>query len=75
MSFKITGTAVYVDLYDGFWGIKSNDGKKYRAVNMPEQFKKEGAKLECRANKLEDESDMYMWGEIIRIVSFKTVAI
>lgn len=73
MSFKIKGQVNRIALLDGFWGIVAKDGTEYRAVNMPQQYKEEGVSIECLAEKLEDVSDMYMWGTIIRIISFKTI--
>ena len=73
MSFRIKGHVKRIDLLEGFWGIVSDNGKEYRAVNMPQQYKEEGVLIECLAEILEDVSDMYMWGTVIRIISFKTL--
>lgn len=72
MSFKIKGIAKYVDLGTGFWGIVAKDGKEYLPVNMPEQLKSDNHKVECRAVKYDGVS-MHMWGEMVKIVSFKTI--
>jgi hypothetical protein len=72
MSFKIKGTSKYVDLGSGFWGIETKDGKKYQPIPMPEQLKLEGHEVECSAVKI-DAMNMFMWGETVKIVSFKTI--
>jgi hypothetical protein len=72
MSFKINGTAKYIDLGTGFWGIVTKDGKNYLPMPMPEQLKSEGHEVECRAVKI-DAMNMFMWGETVKIVSFKTI--
>ena len=72
MSFKIVGTAKYMDLGTGFWGIVSDDGNEYLPMPMPDQLKLDGHKVECKAVKI-DAMNMFMWGETVRIVSFKTM--
>ncbi len=73
MSFKIKGEAKYIDLGTGFWGIVDDKGGEWLPVNMPEQLKYEGKRVECRAIE-SDGFSMHMWGKLVRIVSFKTVA-
>lgn len=72
MSFKIKGVAKYIDLGTGFWGIIGKDGKEYLPMPMPEQLKYEGCHLECKAVNV-DAMNMFMWGQTVRIVSFKTI--
>lgn len=72
MSFKLKGKANYIDLSGGFWGIIADDGKKFRAVNMPEQFKAKDYLVDCLAEVVDMDFDIFMWGKPIRIISFKT---
>ena len=72
MSFKIKGKAKYINLGTGFWGIESKNGEKYLPINMPEQLKYEGKTVQCRAVKYDGDT-MHMWGEAVKIISFKTV--
>lgn len=73
MSIKIKGIAQYQTIEGGFWSIISDDGKKLIPQNMPEQFKEHGAIIECRIDYLEDYVGFVMWGEYVRIVSFRTI--
>ena len=69
---KISGTVVYQDLESGFWGIEGDDGQLWRPVNMPEQLKTKGKKVNVVAKFDEEEFSMIMWGEAIKIISFST---
>lgn len=70
---SIKGKAVYVALEMGFWGILSDDGTKYLAINMPEQLKEDGCQVVCRAVELKDVMSTQMWGTPVKIVSFETI--
>ena len=72
---NIKGRSRYINLEGGFWGIESDNGKKYTPINMPEQLKTDGAKVEVEAVVLKDAMSMTMWGEVIRITSFSTLSV
>jgi len=69
---KIKGTVRHITLETGFWGIESDDGKKYIPVNMPEQLKTEGRKVEVDADLISNMSGLHMWGEYVKVTSFET---
>ena len=71
---KIEGESVYIDLEGGFYGIIDRAGNQYFAINMPEQYKYQGAKVKATIEKLPDVFSITMWGEVIRISSFEVVA-
>ncbi len=64
----IKGKVVFQDLGPGFWGIASNDGKKYRPVNMPENLKENGKVVLLKAKKVSEEPSIFMWGIPIEIL-------
>lgn len=72
MKYKIKGTVIYQNISGGFWGIQGDDGKQYLPVNMPEQLKVEGAKVEISAVD-SDLDGIFMWGDPIKITSFHTL--
>lgn len=72
MSKVIRGKVCFQNLGVGFWGIIDNKGNEWRPVNMPEQLKKEGARVEVRAIEVEEMS-MFMWGKSVRIIGFHTL--
>ena len=72
MSKSIKGTVKYQDIGTGCWGIIDDSGNEWRVVNMPEQLKIDGKKVEVRAKAVKEEFSTFMWGEPIKVVSFST---
>lgn len=68
----ITGISSYQNIGVGFWGIIAEDGNSYLPLNMPEQLKREGAQVRCRA-RISNVETMHMWGTPINIISFETI--
>ena len=69
---KIKGTIKHIKLETEFWGIESEDGKKYIPVNMPEQLKSDGRKIEVEADPVKNMSGLNMWGDYVKVTSFET---
>lgn len=69
---KVTGIAKYQDLGPGFWGIIGDNGQNWRPVNMPEQLKKEGFKVDVTVKKIDEGASLFMWGTPVKITSFHT---
>jgi len=72
MAKRISGKVVYQDFSGGFWGIVGDDGNNYRPVEMPNQLKKDGAKVNIVIRKMPDEVSIFMWGQPVKIISFST---
>lgn len=70
---RINGKVTYQDFSGGFYGIIGDDGREYRPINMPEQLKKDGAKVSVVLAKASEEVSIFMWGESVKIVSFQTL--
>ena len=71
-TFQIKGKVVFQQLGTGFWGIIDDKGNEWRPINMPDQLKYEGKKVEVLAKKEEESMSIFMWGTAIKIVSFET---
>ena len=69
---SITGKVVYKNIGTGCWGIIDNNGKEWRPINLPEQLKKEGRKVQVIAEEEKENFSVFMWGTAIKIVSFHT---
>ena len=69
---RISGKVVYQNFSGGFWGIVSDDGKEYRPIHMPNQLKKNGARISVFVKKVKEEVSMFMWGEPVEIIMFST---
>lgn len=67
----ISATVSYISLEGGFWGLVSEDGVKYQPVNLGEEFRKDGLKVELRARVIENTADFRMWGKQIEILEIK----
>ena len=72
MSKFIKGIVKYQDIGTGCWGIIDESGNEWRVLNMPEQLKIDGKKVEVKAKNAEEEFSTFMWGKPIEVVSFST---
>jgi hypothetical protein len=70
---KITGTVTFLSFEGGAYGIIDSNGRKLLPLNMPNQLKKDGAKVKCTI-RMADEETMIMWGEPVYIESFETLS-
>jgi len=67
----VTGTVRHIDLEGGFYGIVTDDGANLDPVNLPEEFRKDGVRLQARVVPLRDRVSIHAWGTPVRIVQFK----
>ncbi len=67
----VTGTVRYIELEGAFYGIVADDGRKLDPVNLPEEFQKDGLRLEVRVVPLRDRVSVRMWGTPVRILQLK----
>lgn len=63
----IEGTVVYNEIEGGFWGIKTDDGRRFVPVNpLPESVRKDGARVSARIVPVQVLSTM-QWGEHVEV--------
>jgi len=55
------GTVVHLSFEGGFYGIAADDGKNYDPINMPQEFKVDGLRVQFTAN-LTNYLSYHMWG-------------
>lgn len=67
------GTVVYVDLEGGFYGIRGEDGKSYNPINLEEEYKRDGIRIEFSAVVRKDIMSIQMWGTIIEIKKIQKI--
>ncbi len=67
----VTGTVRHIEVEGGFYGIVTDDGTNLDPVNLPEEFQKDGLRLEARVVPLRDGVSIHMWGTPVRIIEFK----
>lgn len=70
---RTTGTVVYMDLEGGFYGIAGDD-VNYDPLNLGEEFREDGLKVEFTAYLVEDMASSHMWGQLVEIRSIKAVS-
>ncbi len=68
-----TGTIRYISLEGGFYGIISDDGKKYLPVHLDQEFKTDGLRVAFRLRIRTDVMTIYMWGTPVEVISLKKV--
>ena len=66
--FTLTGTVEHVAIEGGFFAIVGDDGRTYDPVNLPDEFKKDGLKVQGTARLKEDVVGFHMYGTMIEIV-------
>jgi len=69
---EIQGEIVYMELEDGFWGIKTSE-QNYFPINMHEQLKTAGTKVVCSIIVMDDLMTIQNWGLPCKISAFTTL--
>lgn len=72
-NITISGKIVYQDIEGGVWGIEDAQGNKWQPINMPEQLKHPGKKVDVVLKPV-DVMSISMWGQTAKIISFSTLA-
>ena len=69
--FLKTGTVRYISLEGGFYGIVTDTGEKYLPLNLPEEYRVDGLRVEFKARIRRDVVTIYMWGIPIEIIEIR----
>jgi hypothetical protein len=65
------GTVTFIEIEGGFFGIIADNGDKYRPLNLPKDFQKDGVRVRFEGKINSDIMGVYMWGEAIEIKNIK----
>ena len=57
----------------GFYGIITDDGKKYLPLNLPERYRHDRLRVWFKAKLRRNVTTIYMWGEPIEILKIKRI--
>ena len=68
---KIVGTIKHIDLEGGFFGLLSDDKKKYLPLNLAKEFQKDGLRVEVMGLPKSDVITIAQWGTPLEIKSIK----
>jgi len=71
----VTGTVRHIDLEGGFYGIVTDEGAKLDPVNLPEEYRKDGVRIEARVVEIRGRVSTHMWGKLVRIIEFKRLSL
>ncbi|QXO94437.1 cache domain-containing protein [Methanospirillum purgamenti] len=66
---SFTGEIVYMDLEGGFYGIISSEGTNYLPLDLSDEFRKDGLKVDVSGTIDQDVMTIQMWGQPFRINS------
>ena len=73
-SVTITGTVCHISIEGGFWGIITDNGKRFNpGNNLPDELKKNGVRAKFTLSVLSDAVSVYMWGKEAVVVAYKIV--
>ncbi len=66
---ELTGTVKYVPLEGGFYGVVTDKGEKYYPLNLPDEFREDGLRINFKAKVRKDVVTIQMWVpvEILKI--------
>lgn len=70
---NMIGTIVYNEIEGGFYGIMTDDGKKYNPINLDAPFRKDGLRVRFDANQKKGMVGIHMWGEYVEIIHIETL--
>ena len=64
----IQGTITYETLSGGFWGIISDEGRRFRPIDgIPEEFQHSGLKVKAEVEPA-DTFSIFMWGTEVKLI-------
>jgi hypothetical protein len=66
-SLEATGIVEYVELEGGFFGIVTEDGRRWDPTNLADEFKVDGLRVRVRVRPAADRLGTHMWGIIVDI--------
>jgi hypothetical protein len=72
--FVTTGTVTWVPIEGGFFGIISDDGKRYDPLNLPAEYAHDGMRVGFTAKTEPDMASFHMWGTIVSIIDMHPIS-
>jgi hypothetical protein len=72
-TIEFTGRVVYLSFEGGFWGIVSEDNRRYDPGWLADEFRREGLPVSVRARRLPASIGFHMWGEHIEILTIRRI--
>ncbi|ABN58384.1 MULTISPECIES: putative hemolysin [Methanoculleus] len=66
-------TVTYIDLEGGFYGLVTDDGRKFLPGNLPAEYRQDGLLVQFSADVQDDVAGIGMWGTPVEIRSIELV--
>lgn len=66
-------TVTYIDLEGGFYGLVTDDGRKFLPGNLPAEYRRDGLLVQFSADVQDDGAGIQMWGTPVEIRSIELV--
>jgi hypothetical protein len=70
---RITGVIRHDAIEGGFWAIRGDDSVTYDPTNLPEDFRREGLRVEAEARRRDDMAGIHMSGPLIELQRIRKV--
>jgi hypothetical protein len=68
---RFTGTVEHQDAEGGAYVIRTDDGRQYRPVELPEDFRVDGLQVEVQAKRRDDVLTKDMAGQSIELLDIR----
>ena len=67
-TFSIEGTIEFKNIESGFWAMIDKQNKKWRFVNLPIEFQKNGLTTKINVKLVDEAVSSIMWGKPVEVV-------
>lgn len=68
---RFAGQIVYVPLEGGFFGLVSDDGRRFDPVNLPARFRQDGLRIKVTGRLAAAGVGFHMWGSRLEIIAIE----
>jgi hypothetical protein len=68
---EFSGQVVRVELEGGFFGLVSEDGRRFLPVGLPDEFRRDGLAVEVRGRRLPATVGYRMWAPRLEILGIR----
>ena len=72
--FSVTATIRYIELEGGFYGIFSDDGRRFDPLNLPREYAADGLRVKVAGRTVPDRLSFHMWGTVVQIESIARIS-
>ena len=67
-TLTIEGTIQFKNIEGGFWAMIDSQHKKWRFVNLPTEYQREGLFTQLQVQIVEEAASFIMWGKPVQVV-------